>query len=190
MAFVMFLAAACVRFGVQRLRRPTVLTAGAVSATLSVSTLIAAVPAWAVAVLVLSAMLAGAGLGMGQPGGLSLLGSGVPPRHLAEADTALNAGGPVPSGILPVSAGCLSDVDGPAGGATVFGAVLTALAVIGGLVVLATWHQVTDPARKPAGNPRPGTGTGRPLQQRPLLPASERPGIRSGTGDRMTGRRH
>jgi MFS family permease len=146
MAFVMFLTATGVQFAVQRLRRRTVLTAGAVSTTLSMAALIIAVHSSSVPVLVLSALLAGAGQGMGQLGGLSLLNSSIPPQRLAEANAALNVGGYVPAGALPVAAGYLSDGIGLTDGATVFGAVLMSLAVIGGLVVLAARHQVTDPS--------------------------------------------
>ncbi|QTE01863.1 MFS transporter [Streptomyces cyanogenus] len=146
MAFVMFLAATGVQFAVQRLRRRTILTAGAVSTTLSMIMLVVAVHTSAVAVLILSALLAGAGQGMGQLGGLSLLNSSIPPQRLAEANAALNVGGYIPAGALPVSAGYLSDAVGLTNGATIFGAVLMGVAVIGGLVVLATRRQVTDPA--------------------------------------------
>ncbi|MFI6951737.1 MFS transporter [Streptomyces sp. NPDC050422] len=146
MAFAMFLAATGVQFAVQRLRRRTILTAGAVSTALSMITLIVAVQTSTGAALVISALLAGAGQGMGQLGGLSLLNSTVPPQRLAEANAALNVGGYIPAGILPVSAGYLSDAVGLTNGATVFGAVLLSLAVIGGLVVRATRLQVTDPA--------------------------------------------
>lgn len=93
-----------------------------------------------------SALLAGAGQGMGQLGGLSLLNSSIPPQRLAEANAALNVGGYVPAGALPMAAGYLSDGIGLTDGATVFGAVLMSLAVIGGLIVLAARHQVTDPS--------------------------------------------
>ncbi|MFE5580857.1 MFS transporter [Kitasatospora sp. NPDC056531] len=146
MAFVMFLAATGVQFAVQKLRRRTILTAGAVSTMLSMVALIIAVHSEAVAVLVIAALLAGAGQGMGQLGGLSLLNSTVAPQRLAEANAALNVGGYIPAGILPVSAGYLSDAVGLTNGATIFGAVLTAIAVIGGLVVLSTKRNVTDPA--------------------------------------------
>jgi MFS family permease len=145
-AFVMFLAATGVQFAVQRLDRRTILTAGAVSTTLSMITLIVAVHTSSVPVLIASALLAGAGQGMGQLGGLSLLNSSVPPQRLAEANAALNVGGYVPAGLLPVSAGYLSDAVGLNSGATVFGAVLMGLAAIGGLVVLASRRQVTEPA--------------------------------------------
>ncbi|WAL93269.1 MFS transporter [Streptomyces sp. Je 1-369] len=138
MAFVMFLAATAVQFAVQRLARRTILTVGAVSTTLSMITLIVAVHTSSVAVLIASALLAGAGQGMGQLGGLSLLNSTVPTRRLAEANAALNVGGYIPAGILPVSAGYLSDAVGLTNGATIFGVALMGLAVVGGLVALAT----------------------------------------------------
>ncbi|CDR08724.1 major facilitator superfamily MFS_1 [Streptomyces iranensis] len=137
MAFVMFLTATGAQFAVQRLDRRTILLAGAVSTTIGMAALIAAVRASSVPLLVAAALLAGAGQGMGQLGGLSLLNSSVPPSRLAEANAALNVGGYVPAGVLPVTAGYLSDAVGLTAGATVFGAVLMALALVGGLVVRA-----------------------------------------------------
>ncbi|MFI0942938.1 MFS transporter [Streptomyces sp. NPDC021020] len=145
-AFVMFLAATGVQFAVQRLRRRTVLAAGAVSTALSMAALVVAVHTSSAAVLVLSALLAGAGQGMGQLGGLSLLNSAVPPQRLAEANAALNVGGYLPAGVLPVSAGYLSDAVGLTTGATVFGAVLMGLAVLALVTVLSTRREATDPA--------------------------------------------
>ncbi|MFJ4242860.1 MFS transporter [Streptomyces iakyrus] len=145
MAFVMFLAATGVQFAVQKLPRRTILTAGATSTTLSMAALIAAVHASSVALLVASALLAGAGQGMGQLGGLSLLNSTVPAQRLAEANAALNVGGYIPAGLLPVSTGYLMDAVGLPAGATLFGTVLMGLAVVGGLVVLSGRRRVSEP---------------------------------------------
>lgn len=136
MAFAMFLSATGVQFAVRRLPRRTVLAAGAVSTSLSMTALMAAVHTSSVPVLIAAALLAGVGQGMGQLGGLSLLNSAVPAQRLAEANAALNVGGYIPAGLLPVSAGYLSDALGLTTGATVFAATLLGLAVIGGLVVL------------------------------------------------------
>lgn len=146
MAFVMFLAATGVQFAVRTLRRITILTAGAISTVLSMAALITAVHASSVLLLVASALLAGAGQGMGQLGGLSLLNSAVPPQRLAEANAALNVGGYLPAGLLPVSTGYLMDAVGLPTGATVFGTVLTTLAVVGALVVLGGHRRVPEPA--------------------------------------------
>lgn len=135
MAFVMFLAATGVQFAVRELGRRTILTTGAIGTTLSMAALTAAVHTSSVTLLVASALLAGAGQGMGQLGGLSLLNSAVPPRRLAEANAALNVGGYLPAGLLPVSTGYLMDVVGLPTGATVFGAALAGLALAGGIVV-------------------------------------------------------
>ncbi|WP_217240157.1 MFS transporter [Streptomyces sp. AC555_RSS877] len=157
MAFVMFLSATGVQFAVQKLRRRTILTAGAVSTTVGMVTLIIAVHMSSVPVLIASALLAGAGQGMGQLGGLSLLNSTVPPQRLAEANAALNVGGYVPAGILPVSAGYLSDAVGLTTGATVFATALMSVAVMGGLVVVAGRRRVAG-----ARLTRSGAGCGNP----------------------------
>lgn len=145
MAFAMFLAATAVQFAVRRLRRRTILMTGAASTALGMITLVVAVHTSSAPVLLASALLAGAGQGMGQLGGLSLLGSSVPPHRLAEANAALNVGGYVLAGVLPVSAGYLSDAVGLTAGATVFAVVLMSLATIGGLVVLAARRQADVP---------------------------------------------
>ncbi|MEO3875596.1 MFS transporter [Nonomuraea sp. B12E4] len=146
MAFVMFAAATGVQFAVQRLRRHTILRAGAVSTTLALIALVAAVYTRSVPLLVTSAVLAGAGQGMGQLGGLSLLNAAVPARRLAEANAALNVGGYVLAGILPVSAGYLSDALGLTTGTTVFAVILAALAIAGGLTVLTGHRRAPEPA--------------------------------------------
>ncbi|WP_393053668.1 MFS transporter [Streptomyces sp. LN549] len=146
MAFAMFLTATGVQFAVRHLRRHAILAAGATSTAASMVILIIAVHASSAPILVISALLAGAGQGMGQLGGLSLLNAAVPPQRLAEANAALNVGGYVLAGVLPVSAGYLSDVMGLTGGATVFGVVLMSLAVIGGLVVPAGRGKAAEPA--------------------------------------------
>ncbi|MEO3750096.1 MFS transporter [Streptomyces sp. B6B3] len=144
MAFAMFLTATGVQFAVQRLPRRAILLAGAIGTTLSMLTLVIAVHASSAPALLTSALLAGAGQGLGQLGGLSLLNSTVPPQRLAEANAALNIGGYVPAGLLPMSAGYLSDAVGLTAGATGFGTALATLAITGGLVVLLTRRRVTD----------------------------------------------
>ncbi|MCP2257088.1 putative arabinose efflux permease, MFS family [Streptoalloteichus tenebrarius] len=146
LAFAMFATATAVQFTVRALPRTTILLAGATSTALGMAALVTAVHTQAVAPLVTSALLAGAGQGMGQLGGLSLLNSSVPPRRLAEANAAFNVGGYLPAGALPVAAGYLSDAVGLTTGATLFGSALLALAVLGGAVVLAARPRLTTSA--------------------------------------------
>ncbi|WUW19124.1 MFS transporter [Streptomyces sp. NBC_01465] len=136
MAFVMFLAATAVQFAVRALRIRSVLLAGATSTALAMLALIAAVRTESPALLITAAILAGAGQGAGQLGGLTLLNSTIPARRLAEANSALNMGGYLPAGALPVAAGYLSDAVGLSTGATVFAVLLTALAALGAVTVL------------------------------------------------------
>lgn len=132
MAFVMFLAATGVQFAVKGLRVRGILVGGAVSVVAGMVALMAAVWTSSVVLLAAAAVLAGAGQGMGQLGGLSLLNSTVPGTRLAEANAALNVGGYVPAGALPVAAGYLSDGIGLTGGATTFAVVLGVLGAVGG----------------------------------------------------------
>ncbi|WP_231386880.1 MFS transporter [Nocardia sp. BMG111209] len=138
MAFGMFLTATAVQFAVRRLRRPLVMIASTLATTASTATLIAAVRTETVAWLVAAALLAGAGQGLGQLGGLSLLNTTVPVDRLAEANAALNTGGYLPAGLLPVIAGYLGDATGLATATTIFGAVVAAAAVLGALAVAAS----------------------------------------------------
>ncbi|CAL9295634.1 MFS transporter [Streptomyces sp. SudanB182_2057] len=146
LAFAMFLSATGVQFAVRRLGRRAVLACGAGATALGMAALLTAVHTGSVAALAGAALLAGAGQGMGQLGGLSLLNSAVPGARLAEANAALNVGGYLPAGLLPVSAGYLSDAVGLTTGATVFGTALAGLAVAGGGVVLLGRRRVPSAA--------------------------------------------
>lgn len=141
----MFAAATGTQFAVQRVSRRTVLTAAAVCTVAAMAALAGAMRAGSVVLLVAAALLAGAGQGMGQLAGLSLLNAAVPATRLAEANAALNVGGYVPAGLLPVAAGYLSDAAGLTTGSTIFAAVLAALALAGGVVVMATRRRIVEP---------------------------------------------
>ncbi|MFG2398501.1 MFS transporter [Streptomyces lydicus] len=135
MALAMFLSATGVQFA---LRRPAVRTvllvsgAATVSATLA---LVTAIHTGALAPLLASVVLAGAGQGAGQLGGLTLLSREVPAHRRAEANAALNAGGYLLAGALPVADGYLSDVLGLPTAATLFGLAVAALAAAGAALV-------------------------------------------------------
>lgn len=52
--------------------------------------------------LIVAALFAGAGQGLGQLGGVTLIGTHVPDNHRAEANAVLNVGGNIPAGLLPL----------------------------------------------------------------------------------------
>ncbi|RAT18004.1 MFS transporter [Lonsdalea populi] len=133
MACAMFLTATGVQFAVRRWPIPRIFAASAAATALSMVGLALAIHASLVPALVASALLAGAGQGLGQLGGLTLIGLHVPDSHRAQANAVLNIGGYIPAGLLPVAAGYLVDAVGLASGATLFALVLTAAALAGGI---------------------------------------------------------
>lgn len=70
----------------------------------------------------------------------------MPTERLAEANAALNVGGYLPAGLLPVAAGYLSDAIGLTTGATVFAAVLAGLALVGGVLVTVNRRRIVEPS--------------------------------------------
>ncbi|MGW1997439.1 MFS transporter [Embleya sp. NPDC001921] len=129
-AFVMFAAATGVQFAVRRLPVRTVLPAGAGSVVVAMTALIAAEYLASASLLISAAILAGAGQGLGQLGGLTLLGASVPRERAAEANAALNVGGYLPAGLLPISIGYLSDAAGLRVATTSFAVVLICSAAV------------------------------------------------------------
>lgn len=89
-------------------------------------TLVIAVNASLAEFLVVSAALAGAGQGLGQLGGITLIGTHIPGNYRAEANSVLNIGVYIPSGLISVATGFLIDAVGLEAGATVFAVILTA----------------------------------------------------------------
>jgi hypothetical protein len=128
MACLMFLLATGVQFLLKRLTIRSQLLIGAASVFLAMLCMVIAVYASAVAPLVLAALLAGAGQGLGQLGGLTLIGLHVPEHRRAEANAVLNIGGYIPAAVLPVCTGYLIDYAGLAAGAIAFAVILAAAA--------------------------------------------------------------
>jgi MFS family permease len=135
MACAMFLAATGVQFAVRRLSVRTILLSGAAATVLAMVSLAIAINAALAPALVIAALLAGAGQGMGQLGGLTLIGMNVHGTRRAEANAVMNIGGYVPAGLLPVATGYLIDFVGMAIAATLFAVVLAASAILGGVFV-------------------------------------------------------
>ncbi|WP_286903003.1 MFS transporter [Vreelandella sedimenti] len=133
MACAMFLTATGVQLAVKHWPIRRTFAASAAATVLSMVGLVLAIHASLVPALVASALLAGAGQGLGQLGGLTLIGLHVPDSHRAQANAVLNIGGYIPAGLLPVATGYLMDAVGLASGATLFALVLTVTALVGGI---------------------------------------------------------
>ncbi|NLS05470.1 MFS transporter [Rhizobium sp. P32RR-XVIII] len=137
MACAMFLTATGVQFAVRRLSVRTIFIIGSAATVLSMLGIVVAVNGSIATILVAAALLAGAGQGLGQLGGLTLIGLHVPAHRRAEANAVLNFGGYIPAGLLPVATGYLIDLTGFAAGATAFATLLAAVAVGGAAFVAA-----------------------------------------------------
>ncbi|RXZ38685.1 MFS transporter [Oxalobacteraceae bacterium CAVE-383] len=124
MAGLMFMSAAVIQFAVRKLSIRTVLLLGAAATALAMIAMISAVHAALPALLLAAAALAGMGQGLGQLGGLTLIGVKVPDQKRAQANSLMNIGGYIPAGLLPVATGFLIDRAGLAIAATAFATVL------------------------------------------------------------------
>ncbi|MFC4275488.1 MFS transporter [Achromobacter aloeverae] len=131
-ACTMFFTAVGVQFVVRQWPVARIFAAGTAATVLAMLSLAAAVQATQVPALVAAALLAGAGQGLGQLGGLTLIGLHVSDSHRAQANAVLNIGGYIPAGLLPVAAGYLIDAVGLATGATLFALALALIALGGG----------------------------------------------------------
>lgn len=99
---------------------------------IGMAAILLAVAASLASALLAGAIFAGAGHGLAQLAGLTLIGVHVPAGHRAEATAVLNIGGYVPCGLMPVLTGLLVDRTSLALGATCFASFIT-------LVALGVW---------------------------------------------------
>lgn len=132
MACAMFFAAVGVQFAVRQWPVTRIFLTSTAATVLAMASLTLAIHAALVPALIVSALLAGAGQGLGQLGGLTLIGLHVPDTHRAQSNAVLNIGGYIPAGLLPVATGYLIDAVGLATGATLFAVVLAIVALVGG----------------------------------------------------------
>ncbi|HGH4624823.1 TPA: MFS transporter [Enterobacter hormaechei] len=138
MACAMFLTATGVQFSVRNWPIRWIFLGSATSTVLAMACIGAAVYTSLAPMLVAAALLAGAGQGLGQLGGLTLIGLHVPDARRAEANAVLNIGGYIPAGLMPVAAGYLIDRLGAASGTTVFCVLLALAAATGGGFVMSS----------------------------------------------------
>lgn len=135
MACVMFLTATGVQFLARERPVRQIFMLGAGSTILSMAGIAMAVATSSPAVLVAAALFAGSGQGLGQLGGLTLIGLHVPGERRAEANAVLNIGGYVPAGLLPLATGFVVDQVGLAAGAISFASLLALVAISGAVFV-------------------------------------------------------
>jgi MFS family permease len=136
MACAMFATATGVQFAVRLWPVRAIFAAGSTATVLAMGALWLAVHASSAPVLVVAALLAGAGQGLGQLGGLTLISLHVPDTRRAEANAVMNMGGYLPAGLLAVSAGYAIDFLGLSTGTAMFAAVLALSALVFGGAVL------------------------------------------------------
>lgn len=132
MATAMFFTAVGVQFVAQRWSITRIFVASASSTIVAMLCLVLAIHGSMVPALIAAALLAGAGQGLGQLGGLSLIGLHVPSSHRAQANAVLNIGGYIPAGLLPVATGYLIDYVGFGAAGMSFGLVLAVTALVAG----------------------------------------------------------
>ncbi|WP_033864931.1 MFS transporter [Pseudomonas sp. QTF5] len=109
MAFSMFLVAVGVQFAAKRYNSRTVFSLSGIGTVFSMIFVWIALETGSAPWLIVSALLAGAGQGLGQLGGLTLIADRVPAQRRAEANAVFNMGGYVPAGAIPVLTGYLID---------------------------------------------------------------------------------
>lgn len=132
MACAMFLTAVASQAIFRRCEVHTLFAASALSTLLSATLLAVAIFLSSVSALVLAALLAGAGQGLGQLGGLTLIGLNVPEESRAQSNALLNIGAYVPAAGLLLVSGVSIDELGLTHGAAVFAGVIAVAAALGG----------------------------------------------------------
>lgn len=130
MAFVMFLTAVGVQFAAKKRAMVQLFVLSGASTILSMASLWLALQIGSLAWLLAAALLAGAGQGLGQLGGLTLIARHIAPQRRAEANAIFNMGGYVPAGILPVATGYLIDLFGMHVAISLLTGVIAILAVL------------------------------------------------------------
>jgi MFS family permease len=112
MAFSMFVVAVGVQLLARKLGNRRVFYASGISTMTAMLCAGLALKLGSAAWFLAAALLAGAGQGLGQLGGLRLIAEHVGAGRRAEANALFNIGGYVPAGIIPVAAGYLVDACG------------------------------------------------------------------------------
>jgi MFS family permease len=112
MAFSMFIVAVGVQFAMKQFTGRTLFLMSGLATVFSMMCVALSISLNSVPLLIMASLLAGAGQGLGQLGGLTLIADKVPSQRRAEANAVFNMGGYVPAGVIPVLAGYLIDFSG------------------------------------------------------------------------------
>ncbi|MCE0492742.1 MFS transporter [Vibrio salinus] len=135
-AGMMFISAIVIQFVFKHFSLKSILLAGTFCTSLSMICMNLAVHELSLAPLIIAALFAGPGQGLGQLGGLTIIAFNVPERHRAESNALMNMGSYIPAGVLPVTAGYLTDATNLTTGASVFTIALLIMALAGGYYVI------------------------------------------------------
>ncbi|TVT79591.1 MFS transporter [Pseudomonas sp. H3(2019)] len=139
MAFSMFLVAVGVQFAAKQYSSRTVFSLSGIGTVFSMIFVWIALKTGSAPWLIVSALLAGAGQGLGQLGGLTLIADRVPAQRRAEANAVFNMGGYVPAGAIPVLTGYLIDFWGLSIGIRSLALIIASLA---SLALTQLWRRV------------------------------------------------
>ncbi len=129
MACTMFLAATLAQLPARRAAVRLIFRLSFVAIILGMAAVVIAVAASLASALLIGAIFAGAGHGLAQLAGLTLIGLYVPAQRGAEATAVLNMGGYVPCGLMPVLTGLLIDRTSLAFGITCFALSITTISI-------------------------------------------------------------
>ncbi|MFJ2540692.1 MFS transporter [Pseudomonas sp. NPDC087614] len=129
-AFLMFISAFAVQIVLRRRTVEHIFYFSAAATFASMLGISTAIAISSPAVLIIAALLAGAGQGLGQLGGLTLIALRVSDNKRAQANALLNMGGYVPAGLLPVATGFLIDRTNLAVGAYTLAGLLASCALL------------------------------------------------------------
>jgi len=141
MAFSMFLVAVTVQFAAKEFSSRTVFSLSGIATISSMIFVWISLKTGSAQWLITSALLAGAGQGLGQLGGLSLIADNVPAQRRAEANAVFNMGGYVPAGAIPVLTGYLIDFWGVSIGIS---SLALSIASLASLALMQLWRRVPN----------------------------------------------
>jgi MFS family permease len=135
MASSMFFTGAIVQWPGSRLPMTALLISAGSAVVLAAFAITMSVVLHHPAPLLVGSILGGAGYGLSQLAGLTLVSESVGVERLSHANALLNIGGYVPCGLLPVAAGFFVDWAGLANGTLVFACLLSIVTVLVTLVI-------------------------------------------------------